>query len=82
MYERDLFGWNKFEEDIIKFENICNIKIGGNEIFDKLVKLYKKDVRYIFRDIFDVIVCYEKLRDLKRNFDEVKWKVVLENYVF
>lgn len=81
LYERDPPGWNKLEEDTIKFENICNIKTGGNETFDKLVKLYKKEVRHIPTDIFDVIVCYGKLRDSKRNPDEAKWKVALENYV-
>lgn len=65
-----------------KFENICNIKTGGSQTFDKLVKLFKKDGRPIPRDILDVIVCYEKLRDSKRNSDETKqWKVALENYV-
>ncbi|XP_052706764.1 uncharacterized protein LOC128182201 [Crassostrea angulata] len=80
LYERDPPGWNRFEKDT-KFENICNIKTGGSQTFDKLVKLFKKDVRPIPTDIFDVIVCYEKLRDSKRNPDETKWKVALENYV-
>lgn len=81
LYERDPPGWNKFEKDT-KFENICNIKTGGSQTFDKLVKLFKKDGRPIPRDILDVIVCYEKLRDSKRNSDETKqWKVALENYV-
>lgn len=80
LYERDPPGWNKFDKET-KFENICNIKTGGSQTFDKLVKLFKKDVRPIPRDILDVIVCYEKLRDSKRNPDEAKWKVALENYV-
>lgn len=80
LYERDPPGWNKFEKDT-KFENICNIKTGGSQTFDKLVKLFKKNVRPIPRDILDVIVCYEKLRDSERNPDEAKWKVALENYV-
>lgn len=29
LYEKDLLGWNKFDKEI-KFENICNIKIGGS----------------------------------------------------
>lgn len=70
LYERDPPGWNKFDIET-KFENICNIKTGGSQTFDKLVKLFKKDVRPIPRDILDVIVCYEKLRDSKRNPDEV-----------
>lgn len=80
LYERDPPGWNKFDKET-KFENICNIKTGGSQTFDKLVKLFKKDVRPIPRDILDVIVCYEKLKDSKRNPDEAKWKVALENYV-
>lgn len=80
LYERDPPGWNKFDKDT-KFENICNIQKGGSQTFDKLVKLFKKDVKPIPRDIFDVIVCYEKLRDSKRSPDETKWKVALENYV-
>lgn len=82
LYERDPPGWNKFEKDT-KFENICNIKTAGSQTFDKLVKLFKKDpVKHIPRNIWDVIVCYEKLRDSKRNSDETKrWKVALENYV-
>lgn len=81
LYERDPPGWNKFDKKTA-FENICNIQKGGSQTFDKLVKLFKKDVRPIPTDILDVIVCYEKLRDSKRNSDETKkWKVALENYV-
>lgn len=81
LYERDPPGWNKFDKNTA-FENICNIQKGGSQTFDKLVKLFKKDVRPIPTDILDVIVCYEKLRDSKRNSDETKkWKVALENYV-
>lgn len=81
LYERDPPGWNKFDKKTA-FENICNIQKGGSQTFDKLVKLFKKDVRPIPTDILDVIVCYEKLRDSKKNSDETKkWKVALENYV-
>lgn len=77
LYERDPPGWNKFDKDT-KFENICNIQKGGSQTFDKLVKLFKKEVKHIPKDIFDVIVCYEKLRDS----DETKTcKVALENYI-
>lgn len=41
----------------------------------------EKDI--VLEDILYVFNCYENLRDLKNDFDEIKlWKVVLENYVF
>lgn len=79
---KDFFGWNIFDKEIV-FKNICNVKKDGNKIFDKFVKLCKREIVFILKDILDVIFCYEKLRDLKKDLDEIKLlKVVLESYVF
>lgn len=78
MYKKVFFGWDAFDEDI-EFKNICNLKKEGNKIFDKFVKLCKKEVEdLILKNVLDVIVFYENFRDSKKDFDDIKlWKFVL-----
>lgn len=81
LYMKDPPGWNTFDKETA-FKNICNVKKDGNKIFDKLVKLCKREIVPIPKDILDVILCYEKLRDSKKDSDETKsLKVALESYV-
>lgn len=81
LYMKDPPGWNTFDKETA-FKNICNVKKDGNKIFDKLVKLCKREIVPIPKDILDVILCYEKLRDSKKVSDETKsLKVALESYV-
>lgn len=85
LYKKAPPGWDAFDEDI-EFKNICNSKKEGNKTFDKLVKLCKKckkEVKGLIpKNILDVIVCYENLRDSQKDPDETKaWKLALENYV-
>lgn len=78
MYKQNPPGWNSLN-DGIKFKSICNARKGGNEIFDKLIKLYK---RTIPMDIPEVILCYEKLRDSNlKNEETKKWKTTLEKFI-
>lgn len=85
LYKKAPPGWDAFDNDI-EFKNICNSKKEGNKTFDKLVKLCKKCTKevkgLIPKNILDVIVCYENLRDSQKDADETKaWKLALENYV-
>nr|XP_022345749.1 uncharacterized protein LOC111138186 isoform X2 [Crassostrea virginica] len=81
MYKQDPPGWNSLN-DGIEFKSICNARKGGNEIFDKLIKLYMRTVKTIPRDILDVILCYEKLRDSNlKNEETEKWKTTLEKFI-
>lgn len=82
LYKKVPPGWDAFDEDI-KFKNVCNSKREGNKTFDKLVKLCKKEAEDLIpKNVSDVIVCYENLRDSKKNSDDTKlWKLALQNYV-
>lgn len=82
LYKKAPPGWDAFDEDI-EFKNICNSKKEGNKTFDKLVKLCKKEAEDLIpKNVSDVIVCYENLRDSKKDSDDTKlWKLALQNYV-
>lgn len=82
LYKKVPPGWDAFEENT-EFKNICNSKKEGNKTFDKLVKLCRRKVKGLIpKNILDVIVCYENLRDSKKDSDETKaWKLALENHV-
>lgn len=81
MYKQSPPGWDSLN-DGIEFKSICNAKRGGNEIFDKLIKLYKRTVKTIPNDILDVIICYENLRDSTlKNEETEKWKTTLEKFI-
>lgn len=82
LYKKVPPGWDAFEEKT-EFKNICNSKKEGNKTFDKLVKLCRRKVKGLIpKNILDVIVCYENLRDSKKDSDETKaWKLALENHV-
>ncbi|XP_061189702.1 uncharacterized protein LOC133197607 [Saccostrea echinata] len=80
LYENDPPGWNSFKVDI-KFESVQK---GRSQSFDKLVELFKREVRKMPKDIADVLNCYEKLNHSNRKTDEMeklKFKTALENYV-
>lgn len=83
LYKQSPPGWDS--SDGIEFKSICNVSKGGNEIFDKLIKLCKRDVKKIPKDILDVILCYEKLRDSAgeniKETEREKWKTALENFM-
>lgn len=82
LYKKAPPGWDAFDEDI-EFKNICNSKKEGNKTFDKLVKLCKKEAKDLIpKNVSDVIVFYENLRDSKKDSDDTKlWKLALQNYV-